>query len=281
MLAIEHLLTPFGFDLTKKYKLVRHQDKNYDVQKLYRAGQLEVYQSYQGDPVFDKCDAIISFLGSEKNHALFVGVYWVEGRIDNGIPKLPADFIYPQMESDKYYYSLRKDDRFKDLEQRVVIDWGPGALAWVQNFKINHKPVVEVLPPGYVKEFPGFLNFALRYDELESIVNNPYANREWHRMLSSVAGVYLILDSANGLQYVGSAYGEKGIMGRWKTYVGSGHGGNEQLKALLAEKPRAERGFIFSILQTLPRTLTAKEVVDVEKLYKQKLGSRAHGLNSN
>jgi hypothetical protein len=176
---------------------------------------------------------------------------------------------------------LSRDDRFVDLKDRLVIDWGIGTRSWVQNFKPTKKAVVEVLPAGYVKRFPGFLDFVLRYDELRAIVANPVANREWHRMLGSVAGVYLVLDTLTGRQYVGSAYGGGGIMRRWSQYARTGHGGNEQLRALLSERPNAKHDLRFSVLQTLSSSLTSAEVIAYEGLHKLKLGTRAHGLNSN
>lgn len=282
MLALEHLLQPFGLDTAKRIKLVRHQDQRLDISALYRAGQFEVYQSLQGRAVFDKCDMLVSFLGESGTHALFVGAYTVSGVSKRGPQRLPKGFLYPQMDvSNHFNYLLTKDDRFNELQDRLVIEWGSATRSWVQKFKPNSKAVVEVLPKGYVREFPGFLDFVLRFEELATVIANPVANREWHRMLGSVAGIYLILDTATGRQYVGSAYGEKGILGRWASYAKSGHGGNEQLKSLILSRPDAKRDLRFSVLQTLPKTLTAREVIAYEVLHKQKLGTRAHGLNSN
>lgn len=100
-------------------------------------------------------------------------------------------------------------------------------------------------------------------------------------MLASVAGVYLIVDSKTGRQYVGSAYGEDGIRGRWTQYVKNPDGGNKMLKELIGDDKDYASNFRFTILQTLPRTLTPKEVIKHEVLYKEKLGKGALSLNSN
>ena len=100
-------------------------------------------------------------------------------------------------------------------------------------------------------------------------------------MLGAVAGIYLITDTATGDQYVGSAAGSGGVLSRWRAYVNTKHGGNKKLKALLRRRPKAYRHFQYSLLRTLPRTMTPKEVVELENLYKEKLGSRAFGLNAN
>jgi hypothetical protein len=56
---------------------------------------------------------------------------------------------------------------------------------------------------------------------------------------------------------------------------------NAKLKALLKDDPSRHTNFTFSILRTVPKTLTKKEVVAVESVYKRKLGTRAFGLNEN
>lgn len=137
------------------------------------------------------------------------------------------------------------------------------------------------MPEGYVKQFPGYLDFILTYSELAKLIGNPEANREWRNRLSSVAGVYLIIDTTTGEQYVGSASGKQGIWGRWETYVKTKHGGNKQLREVLGNDANNIERFQFTVLRTLPKTLTKREVIEIENLYKKKLNTRAFGLNSN
>ena len=282
MLTLEHLLQPFGLDTSRRTKLVRHKEKRIDVAALLKAGQLEFYQTFQDGPVFAGCEQIVSFLGGVGTQAVFVGVYEVLGVSGPRAIELPEDFLYPEMNvSSVYVYDLVRDKAFDALRDRLVIDWGAGTRSWVQKFRQGGKEVIEVLPRGYVKEFPGFLDFILRFDELKIMIENPTANREWHRMLGSVAGVYLILDTQSGRQYIGSAYGDGGIIARWSHYARTGHGGNAQLKTLLSERTNAQSDLQFSVLQTFSPSLTAREVIAYERLHKEKLGTRAHGLNSN
>ncbi len=291
MIGILELLKNRGLNLNAKIKYVRHQDKRYDVTELIRANQLETYQRYQEKPIFKDCNYIVVFIGQENMKALFYGVYKVLKQRSASEVSLPKDFIYQDfniVSDTSVFYDLEEVDDFDDLKNRVVVDWGKGALAWSQWVRKNgtgelkDKEVTEILPTGYVKEFPGFLDFVIRYDELKTIVNNPEANREWHTMLSSVAGIYLIMDTESGKQYVGSAYGKKGILGRWKEYSATkGHGGNKLLKKILKKDRTAAKHFQFTILQTLPKTLTNKEVLNYENLYKKKLGTRAFGLNAS
>lgn len=280
MLTIRELLELKGLDCKKKIKLVRHRDRRYDVEKIYREGQIEIYQSFQAKPVF-KCDYIVSFIGFEGSYARMIGVYQVKGIKDAKNVILPKEFIYPEMfdADDDYYYELQEVKGFEDFNGRVVIDWGKGALSWVQWLK--DKEVVEILPKGYVKTFTGYLDFILSYDELVTICENPVANREWHNMLSAVAGIYLIVEHKSGMQYVGSTYGQNGILGRWKQYAKNGHGGNIKLQSLLSKQSVSKHDLTFTVLRTLPKTLTKNEVINYEVLYKNKLGSKVFGLNLN
>jgi hypothetical protein len=276
-----------GLDTSKKIKLVRHKDKTFDLYKLYLNDQLDLYQSSQSSPVFSECDQIISFIGLEGGRSKFIGVYDVIACEKNLCHSWPDHYLYKESEvfeygqHGEYLYELKKDERFDFLSGRVVIDWGGSALAWHQWMDKQEKEIIEVLPAGYVSEFPGYLDFVLSFKELVKIIENPDANSKWHQMLSAVAGVYLIVDSKTGKQYVGSAYGKDGILGRWKSYAASGHGGNVQLLNLLDQHTSYASHFTFSLLRTLPKSLTPKEVIDIENLYKTKLGSRKFGYNSN
>ncbi len=279
MLDFYDLLQLNNLDVSAKVKMVRHQEPKYDLGHFRSQGIFDLYQSIQGRPVFDNCEYLVSFIGQKGSRALFCGVYKVNGCKSGKYIELPDNFQYPEWKKAKYLYLLEELPGFEDLKDRVIIDWGGSPRAWVQN--LRHREVVEILPKGYVKEFPGYLDFVLTFDELVKIIRNSEANREWHRMLAGVAGVYLISDKLTGKQYIGSAYGEKGILGRWTQYAKTIHAGNRLLKELVSDKPAYSNNFQFTILQTLPRTLTQKEVITYESLYMNKLGSRAFGLNIN
>jgi hypothetical protein len=140
---------------------------------------------------------------------------------------------------------------------------------------------VEVLPAGYVMDWPGYHDMLLPLAELKAILAHPAANREWHRRLSAVAGVYCILNQATGDQYIGSAYGKDGILGRWRCYAETSHGGNQRLKERCEATAHYADHLVFSILHTLPTSATKDEVIALESLVKRKLGTRAFGLNAN
>ncbi len=280
-LGILDLLRLKGLDDKARVKFVRHQDARVDVHDLFRRGWLETYQSYQGRPVYDKADTLVVFIGVGGTRARLVGVYDVAGCEPlTSEPELPPGMPTSWESGSKLRYDLRRVDRFSELENRVVIDWGPGALAWVQ--WASNRRVIELLPAGQVlRPFTDYLGFTLTRSELEYLCRDPEANKEWRARLSAVAGVYLILATTTGAQYVGSAHGIEGFWGRWSEYARSGHGGNALLRKLMAKDSSYPAAFSYSILQILPRTATRSEVLNWERLYKEKLGSRALGLNAN
>ena len=283
---LKTLLEHYGLDTTKKIKIARHKDekRGYDLPLLYKKGQFDIYQSYQENADFHNCDYLISFLGIEKNQAVFIGVYEVINILPASSVPLPSQFIYQlnYKPNRKYYYELRKMDEFQELIDRLVIKWSGGAINWIQNFNsTTSKEVIQLLPKGYVGHFPGYMNFFLTHDELKKMINHKDAHSDWHKMLSAVGGVYVILDVGTGDQYIGSAYGKLGVLGRFETYSKSPDGGNIKLIAHIQNDPTSVSRFQYSLLETLPSSITQKEAIARETLYKRKLGTRAHGLNSN
>jgi hypothetical protein len=132
-----------------------------------------------------------------------------------------------------------------------------------------------------MRPFTDYLDFSLTHAELREITANAAAHRDWQSSLQAVAGVYLILAQTTGDLYIGSASGGEGVWGRWRTYGETGHGGNVMLRELMDRDPDYPGAFRYSLLQVLPKSTTRAEVIRWEGEYKQKLGSRATGLNAN
>jgi GIY-YIG catalytic domain len=276
---------------THAIRLVRHKDRRTDLNQLYAEGKLEIYQSYMSKPWFHRAKYVISFLGLHGRHAKFIGVFEV-GKIlnsnESGFSKAlsgSSELLRKACHGAKFHYQLSRIKGragLDDLRDRLVIDWGGSAISWCQKFHGQDKEIWEIRPPISHAQHPfqGYYNVCLPYSELRQIVTNR-SNREWHDALSEVAGVYLILDTESGKQYVGSAYGRRGILGRWQAYARNPHGGNKQLKTLLSKHPGRQNKFQFALLKTLEKDLTKFEVIEYERFFKQKLGSKVSGLNSN
>lgn len=278
-LGIIDLLKIYGFNRRHKTKLVRHKSKDDDIPALVRNGWFDLYQRIQTRPIFRGCGQVVSFIGDGPGRARFVGVYRVLHESAALAIDLPANCPYSKWaDKPKHLYELEKCPEFVDLEGRVVVAWGKGAIAWHQHLK--NKAVVEVYPSGRaLAPFTDYLDFSLSFEQLTDLMNAPHAHRDWKTSLSAVSGVYVILAEHSGQQYVGSAYGLGGIWSRWEQYANTGHGGNIKLIELLKSDPYYPKGFRFSILQVLPKTTTEAAVIRWEEKYKVKLGSRVSGLN--
>lgn len=277
MITIQELLFNRNLDKHSKVKLVRHQDKRYpDLYDWYRYDKKKflIYQSSQSKPVFSGVDYIVSFIGEGVgNRSRFVGVFKVLGAKTHTKAKSSSGF-----QNINYTYSLKEVMGFDDLKERVVVKWN-NPISWHQWIK-NEMEVIEVQPGLHFKPFNDYFDFILSFAELKEIINQQYV--DWKMMLSSTKGIYLIHDSQSGKLYVGSAYGEDGIWGRWKDYVATnGHGNNKELKSLMKIEKNYNNNLNFSILMLLPKTVTADEAIRKEQLFKKKLGTNSFGLNKN
>ena len=149
----------------RKIKLVRHTLKEEpDTMKnfvLASAKNFAEWQCIQGVDSLGKNlrggEFVVSFCylpkNGESNRALFAGVFCNESTepamldIDWHLsPQLAQIYHCEKPRRERYFYELRREPRFSDLERRVIVEWG-GTRSWVQNFDRNNpERVAEVLP---------------------------------------------------------------------------------------------------------------------------------------
>jgi hypothetical protein len=273
MITIQELLR-LKTDLfdKSKVKIIRHKDNRKEYRDIINdRDELLEYQRNQSENVFGNCEYIISFIGTESTKALFFGIFKINGIIseteNNG--------------KKEYLYDITEVKGFDDYINRVIIDWGKSVAKWHHWYDKNPKDIVEILPKGFIGSFPGLTNFVLEFKELKTLIENPDANRDWKNHLSSVNGIYIILDKKTGNQYIGSANGKNGIWQRWSDYAKNYHGGNTELIKLIEKDNKYYKNFKYSVLQTLPSNISKKEIGKIETIYKEKLGTKVHGLNNN
>ncbi len=179
-------------------------------------------------------------------------------------------------------FDLVESDFMGSLVDRLVVDWTSPRNWHRTATRARGLPVLEIADRDKVP-FPGFDKVFLSMHELKEMVSSPrYA--DWRSALSQVQGIYLITDSADGRQYVGKADGSERIFGRWAEYSRSGHGGNVELRALVADDAGPEghaRHFAFSILRVFGPSTSPSEVDEAESHYKRALMTRTFGLNAN
>jgi len=123
--------------------------------------------------------------------------------------------------------------------------------------------------------FPGYENVNISWKRLEKVINN----NSWKAALTNQKGVYLITDKSSGKMYVGSAYGENMLHGRWTNYIKNGHGGNKELRNLKFDT--IKENFNYSILEIYKSTIDDKIIINRESWWKKTLMSKKYGYNSN
>lgn len=216
----------------------------------------------------------IGFIRIREDYWLMTGI--VKVIKDNGLAK-PATVEYLTKK-----YNFRLVIKFhKDFQNGIVL---------AKNI-IDKLEVIEVWDPDKTlndKTFPGYKNVSVSYRELKKKLESP----EWRTALSCRNGVYLITDKSTGKLYVGSAYGGKGIFGRWETYIKSGYDKhevengkypNKKLQELVNEKGLSyiQDNFQYSILETFTDDVSDEYIISRESWWKEALRSREFGYNAN
>ncbi len=258
-------------------RLVRHKDNSavrgrtpYELWRDDRP-KFEIYQSHQIINNRKKFSAPYwaVFIVNLQGDTMFAGLYSVKyrGLLDHDCPMPHREGIDVAGTCDQYDLTLQ--DALSDLIGKLFIDWGPGALAWVQYADRQDKLITELRPAFKEPYFPGFLNFIKSLSELASLP------KSWTTALQSSRGVYLLTCPRTKEQYVGSASGESGFWGRWQNYMQTGHGGNIGLKS------REPSDYQVSILEVAGSSATTEDILIMEGRWQSKLQSREMGLNCN
>ncbi len=286
---VEHLIA------RNKIRLVRHTMKNrtdgdwagFDERLKFDNDLLLIFTAEQSENKYKDSELILVFVATEGGRCLFRGGFTSKGivskdRFTSLHPKYKeyCDFRNENNiavnEGDHFYFELEKSDVLSEFQNRLIIDWGGSTVSWVQK-QIN-KEISEIMPKGFISDFPGWENVFISHQMLRGLINNPEGNKDWHRFLSGHDGVYLILDKKTNQRYVGSAYSDRdgsgGIWGRWSGYVKTGNNGNKGLVVLTDLDPTHCENFMYSIHHVTPRGPTTKsEVLHFEQLLKRKIGS--------
>ncbi|HXA40764.1 MAG TPA: hypothetical protein VNW53_17325 [Phenylobacterium sp.] len=259
----------------KGVRLVRHQDSRADADRtpyaLWRdhSADFVTYQSRQSPRSARSLSAPFwaVFVVTPGKETLFAGLYDV-GEAQPGEIGLPAVHIRNAVEGEEYVaFDLALSERLGEYIGKLVIDWGPGFLAWVQQAEKQNKPVLELRSKFQEPEFPGYLKFIKPLSEIEAL---PVA---WKTALSAVKGVYVLTCPNTKLLYVGSATGQGGFYERWVQHARTG-GDALQLRI------REPSDYQVSILEVAASGALPDDIVRLEHLWMRKLQTVEMGLNS-
>lgn len=279
LLTFSDFLKKVGID-PEKTKLLRHAFSDQNFRLCYDAGLTDAYTAHQRNGFSKGYDYWAVFLSDKGSYARFYALYKVGEAVPDSPDIMPANWPIPRdFNSEHSVFHLTRIDDLKEYEGRLLIDWGKSTRMWHQK-GTTEKPIIAI--QSITKQpFPGFEKVVLTFDQLKEVVNNPINYELWQTALSSVKAIYLIVDTDSGKQYVGSAYGQDGLYGRWRCYVDTFTGNNKKMQELIVAKPGQYRYFQFSILQLLEKTVTDDEIIRIESLWKQKLQTIKFGMNLN
>jgi hypothetical protein len=175
-------------------------------------------------------------------------------------------------------YEFQNLDEYSKYIGRVIIRYKNTSQTLIRNAEsvIHGCEIVQILPDLFDNDiFPGYEHVHLNWDSLKRVITK----ESWKTALQNQKAVYLLTDTSNGKQYVGSAYGQDMLLGRWQAYVKNGHGGNIGLKRLPFS--HIKQYFTYSILDIYKSTTDDQIIIDREQWWKQVLQSRQFGYNEN
>ena len=252
--------------------LARHHSPSYKRGEtpfdLWRAqlSQFEIYQKCQAKPVFRYAKHIASFVVTPGLETLFVGIYANQGLIEppSGLVEPLSDWEIGEAK-ERYFYELEKTDHMLEFAGKLSIDWGSGALAWVQYAK-NPKPVTQLSRAFAEEPFPGLPNFLRSLSEMERL---PAA---WIARLQEARGIYALSCPITRELYVGSATGEGGFYERWRQHAKAGG----DAKMLRSREPS---DYQVAILEVAGSNATKHDILQSEYLWMRKLQTNEMGLN--
>ncbi len=230
---------------------------------------------------------VASFIGHEAGKALFVGLYKVGKNTPLSFKEYWNIPAYKEMkalyglqgfcpETDGrevcLWFDLDMVDSMNEWKGRLVVNWPGLERSWYRWADRNEEMNVFCIHPEsqLIQRMPEWDDLDLSWHQLSALP------RLWQASLSQWRGIYYIFDGSDQKGYVGSAYGADNLLGRWKNYAKSGHGGNKLLKQ------RDPKNFRFTILQRVSPDMGVEDVVLLEARWKKRLHTYApSGLNDN
>ena len=227
---------------------------------------------------------ILSFCEINKNGEwLFVGIYK-----SSGVKEIIKD---KNTGKELNIYDTELIEEGKEFIGKLVVGFdlkeeSPSAARQRYRYLeslLDKMEVLELKREVLKVEFPGYDKVNISWKDLENVIEDDV----WINVLKNQKAIYLIVDCKTGKQYVGAAYGGDGLLGRWRDYIKTGHGGNKYLKELDFEY--IKKNFKYTILETFNSNVDDKIIIGENKdgeggregFWKDVLLSRKFGYNAN
>lgn len=251
-----------------------NQSRYFDLRDMYRSNEVAVVKESvkthnPSHKRFKNGDIVFCFIPFGGKDWLFVNAYRV-------------------LDDSKFLIEV-DESAFPDMAGyigRLVITWEDRKtmnIVMKDRDAINGLTVKTILEQPYNElgeDFPGYENVDLSWNDLRRVLRF----KNWQTALENQKAVYLITDTATNKRYVGSAYGDTMLLGRWRNYAENGHGHNKELKALVEEKglDYVKDNFRYSILDIYKSTTDDETIIARESWWKNILLTRGdYGYNAN
>lgn len=154
-----------------------------------------------------------------------------------------------------------------ELKGRLIVR-DPGSRAYMRLAETTPLEILEIArTPDLSPPMPDWRELVLDTPTLRTLPIR------WAEQLRHWRGIYLIFDSYDKSRYVGAAYGEENLLGRWRAHVAGDIGVTYELSR------RSTTNFTFSILELLSPAAPIEEVTRVEQQWMTRLHTRQFGLN--
>ncbi len=267
------ILKIHGYD-PKEVRLARHAGYKEKIYLLWRnkPDEYEIYCRTQQVEAFGQQKYVAHFIATPEGGTLFTGFYILGKKkpVKPGMMHpITGSNIYITESPRPIIYDVTRVIQFDHYAGKLFIAWGAGTRSWSQIASKTSKRVLEIRRELAEPEFPGFSKFSCLSTEVNVLPET------WKCILTVSRGIYILVHLDTQTQYIGSATGAGGFLGRWLSYEANGHGGNALLRKL------SNKQFQIGILEVSSSIETSAEIIRREQEWKQKLGSKAFGLNFN
>lgn len=274
----------------KTVLVMRHRPSEPELRKVLpwlAAERPETYNAYQQtqglktENAMKRADYVASFIGHEARKALFIGLYQRHKSKPLTYKQYWNLSPYKEMKNfgllgfsgdreNVLWFDLKITPFYQGWKGRMIVDWPPPERSWWRWANKNHIPISTIHEQSILDaEMPEWNEITLTVEQLKVIP------LKWKTALQQWRGIYFIYDESDQKGYVGSAYGNENILGRWLSYAASGHGGNKELRH------RDPTKFRFSILQRVSPDMEPTEIINLEATWKNRLHTREFGMNEN
>lgn len=274
-------------------RVLRHRPHEPELRKVLpwlAAEKPQVFNAYQqtqgerAEQALTRAKYAASFIGREARKATFVGLYAVgksKPLTREEFWRIPAHaelkkfgmkgFAADSLRKTVLWFDLSVTDFYPQWRGKLIVAWPPPERSWWRRAHRNEMDIVAILEEStFEARMPIWDEISLTWEDLGVLPTR------WRARLAEWRAIYYIFDTSDGKGYVGSAYGEANLLGRWVGYGARGHGGNVLLRQ------RDPKNFRFSILQRVSPDMDAADVIRLEATWKERLHTRHPiGLNDN